>query len=328
MNILVVGGAGYIGSHAVRYLLREGHEVRVLDNLVFGHRGSVPAETLLGGDLADRASLDAALRVLPFDAVMHFAAFAYVGESVTDPAKYYRNNVVGTLNLLDAMRAADVRKIVFSSTCATYGSPEKLPITESTPQNPINPYGYTKLVIERALTDYAHAYGLGAAALRYFNASGAADDGSIGEDHEPETHLIPLIFRAAQGQIPHISVFGTDYPTPDGTCIRDYIHVDDLADAHWRVLDRVQPGKLAVYNLGTGRGYSVREVIQSAERVTGLPIPVVEGPRRAGDPPVLVAGAEAARRDLGWEPKYTEIDDIVGSAWAWHSSHPSGYGDR
>jgi UDP-glucose-4-epimerase GalE len=265
---------------------------------------------------------------LPFDAVMHFAAFAYVGESVTDPAKYYRNNVTGTLNLLDAMREAGVGKIVFSSTCATYGIPDRVPMTEATPQNPINPYGYTKLVIERALADYARAYGIGAAALRYFNASGAADDGSIGEDHDPETHLIPLLLQVALGQRPHVTVFGTDYETPDGTCIRDYIHVDDLADAHWRVLDRVRPGELIAYNLGTGNGFSVRQVIDSARRITGREIAVVEGPRREGDPPALVAGAEAARRDLDWVPAHTTIDTIMESAWRWHSSHPRGYADR
>lgn len=328
MNILVVGGAGYIGSHAVRYLLKAGHTVRVLDNLVFGHEAAVPAGVLIRGDLDDRSALKRAFATLPFDAVMHFAAFAYVGESVTDPAKYYRNNVVGTINLLDAMREAGVQKIVFSSTCATYGIPDTVPITEATPQNPINPYGFTKLVIERALIDYATAYGIGAAALRYFNASGASEDGSIGEDHEPETHLIPLILQVALGQRPNVTVFGTDYPTPDGTCIRDYIHVDDLADAHWRVLDRIQPGRLIVYNLGTGKGFSVNQVIDSARRITGRSISVVQGPRRAGDPPALIASADAAARDLGWTPRFVDIDSIVESAWRWHSTHPHGYADR
>jgi UDP-glucose 4-epimerase len=328
LKILVVGGAGYIGSHAVRYLLRAGHEVRVLDNLIFGHERAVPAGLLIRGDLADSPSLNDALQGAGFDAVMHFAAYAYVGESVTDPAKYYRNNVIGTLNLLDAMRAAAVSKIVFSSTCATYGIPAKVPITEATPTNPINPYGYTKLVIERALADYAAAYGIGAAALRYFNACGSADDGSIGEDHDPETHLIPLVLDVALGKRPNVTVFGTDYPTPDGTCVRDYIHVDDLADAHWRVLDRIQPGKLLIYNLGTGQGASVRQVIDAAERITGKPITVIEGPRRPGDPPELVAAADAARRDLGWTPRYTNIEEIVESAWRWHQSHPNGYRDH
>jgi UDP-glucose-4-epimerase GalE len=325
MRILVVGGAGYIGSHTVRHLARSGHEVWVYDNLVHGHRAAVPEGRLIEGDLGDVAKLESALRGGAIDAVMHFAAFTSVPESVSDPARYYRNNVVGALNLLDAMRAAGVGKIVFSSTAAVYGVPDEVPIPESAPTRPINPYGFTKLAIERALADYASAYGLGAATLRYFNACGAAADGTIGEDHRPETHLIPLILQVALGQRPTIAIAGTDYPTPDGTCIRDYIHVDDLADAHLRVLERIEPGRSLTYNVGTGSGVSVREVVDAVRRVTGHPIPVIEGPRRAGDPPSLVASADAARRDLGWSPRYTEITPIVASAWAWHSAHPRGY---
>jgi UDP-glucose-4-epimerase GalE len=328
MRILVVGGAGYIGSHAVHYLQRAGHDVWVLDNLDIGHDAAVPQGRLIVGDLADRGSLEEALRRQAIDAVMHFAAFASVPESVAEPGRYYRNNVVGALNLLDAMRAAGVPRIVFSSTAAVYGIPEVVPITEESPTRPINPYGFTKLAIERAIADYARAYGLGGAALRYFNACGAADDADIGEDHAPETHLIPLVLQVALGQRAHVTVYGTDYPTPDGTCIRDYIHVSDLADAHLRVLERIEPGRLLVYNVGTGAGASVRQVLDAARRVTGHAIPVVEGPRRAGDPPALVASADAARSALGWSPRYTEIEPIVASAWTWHSAHPDGYGDR
>jgi UDP-glucose-4-epimerase GalE len=328
MRILVVGGAGYIGSHAVRVLAKAGHDVWAYDNLVYGHRAAVPAERLIVGELHDRPLLARTLAERKIDAVMHFAAFALVGESVIDPAKYYQNNIVGSLALFEAMRSADVRKIVFSSTTATYGVPEKIPITEAESQKPINPYGYTKLVIEQALADYAKAYGFGYAALRYFNASGASPAGDIGEDHTPETHLIPLVLQVALGQRPNIAVFGTDYPTPDGTCIRDYIHVDDLADAHLRALDLLEPGKALKLNLGTGRGYSVREVIEACRRVTGHAIPDIVGPRREGDPPELIADATAARSTLGWQPRYTTIDAIVETAWRWHQTHPRGYADR
>ena len=328
MRILVVGGAGYIGSHAVQLLGRSGHDVHVLDNLSVGHKAAVPPGTLIRGDLADLPGLETALRTHQIEAVMHFAASASVPESVADPAKYYRNNVVGTLNLLDAMRSSGVRRIVFSSTAAVYGVAGAGPIVEDSPKAPINPYGFTKLAIERALADYAHAYGFGSATLRYFNACGAADDGSIGEDHSPESHLIPIVLQVALGQRPHVEVFGTDYPTPDGTCIRDYIHVEDLAEAHRLVLARIEPGKALTYNVATGRGASVREVVEAARRVTGRPIAVVERPRRAGDPPALVASGEALRRDLGWSPRYTEIEAIVASAWRWHTGHPRGYGDR
>ena len=327
MNVLLTGGAGYVGSHAARLLELAGYDVWIYDNLAYGHRAAVPPGKLIEGDLLDGARLTAALRDRKIDAVMHFAAFAYVGESVTEPAKYYRNNVVGALSLLDAMRAAGVGRIVFSSTCATYGVPEVVPITEAEKQAPINPYGFTKLVIEQALADYARAYDFGYAALRYFNASGAAEDGSIGEDHDPETHLIPLVLQAALGQRDEVLVYGDDYPTSDGSCIRDYIHVDDLGRAHIAALERLQPGTGLKLNLGTGVGASVLEVIEAARRVTGQRIPhrIVE--RRPGDPPVLVADASLARRMLDWTPKYVGIEPIVASAWQWHEAHPQGYGD-
>lgn len=327
MNILVTGGAGYVGSHAVRLLTQAGHEVWVYDNLSAGHRGACPAERLIVGALAEQSRLTAALREHRIEAVMHFAAFALVGESVENPAKYYNNNVLGSLSLLDAMRSAGVQKLVFSSTTATYGVPDKMPIAEDTPQQPINPYGFTKLVIERALADYAHAYGLAYAALRYFNASGANPAGDIGEDHTPESHLIPLVLQVALGQRKEIAIFGEDYPTPDGTCIRDYVHVDDLADAHLRALDRLQAGQGLKLNLGTGRGYSVREVIEACRRVTGHQIPATIGPRRAGDPPELIADATRAGEQLGWQPRYRDIEEIVATAWKWHSTHPHGYGN-
>jgi UDP-glucose-4-epimerase GalE len=328
MRILVTGGAGYIGSHAVRLFLARGHDVWVYDNLSEGHRRAVPAERLIVGDLSEVPRLDNALVMHRIEAVVHFAAFAYVGESVRDPGKYYQNNLVNTLGLMECMRRNGVGRMVFSSTCATYGVPERVPITEDEPQRPINPYGAGKLAVERALADYAAAYGWGYAALRYFNAAGASPDGTIGEDHDPETHLIPLVLEVALGRRPHIEVFGTDYPTPDGTCIRDYIHVDDLAEAHLLALEALPSGKGLCLNLGTGRGYSVREVIRTAEEVTGKPVAVKEGPRRPGDPPVLVAAAEKAQRELGWRPRYTELRPIVETAWNWLRNHPRGYADR
>ena len=325
MRILVTGGAGYIGSHAVRVFLEHGHDVWVYDNLSFGHAEAVPVERLIVADLGERERLSAALREKKIEAVVHFAAYAYVGESVEQPFKYYRNNVANTLILLEAMQSAGVSKVVFSSTCATYGVPEIIPITEATPQQPINPYGRSKLVVEWMLADAARSYGLGYAALRYFNAAGAHPSGEIGEDHTPESHLIPLILQTIMGQREAIHVFGTDYPTPDGTCIRDYIHVDDLAVAHLRALERLQPGNGLHLNLGTGHGYSVREVINICTRVTGMPAKVIESPRRAGDPPALVAAATAAREILGWLPRSTDLRDIVETAWRWHRSHPKGY---
>jgi UDP-glucose 4-epimerase len=277
--------------------------------------------------LADRERLERTLSLRRIEAVMHFAAFAAVGESVADPAKYYQNNVVASLALLEAMRAAGVTKIVFSSTTATYGEPLRQPITEDEPQRPINPYGFAKLVIERALADYANAYGFAYAALRYFNAAGASPDGDLGEDHNPESHLLPIVLQVALGQRERITIFGDDYPTPDGTCVRDYIHVDDLGAAHVEALAHLRPGGGLQLNLGTGRGHSVREVIDACRRVTGHAIPCDVGPRRAGDPPELVADSSRAQALLGWRPKYTELQAIVETAWRWHSTHPRGYAD-
>jgi UDP-glucose-4-epimerase GalE len=325
MRILITGGAGYIGSHAVKLFLARGHDVWVYDNLSMGHRQAVPADRLVVGDLKETDRLDQVLVERRIEAVVHFAAFAFVGESVREPAKYYQNNLVNTLNLMECARRHKVGKFVFSSTAATFGVPEKMPITEETPQTPINPYGTTKLTIEHALADYAKAYQWGYAALRYFNASGAAADGTIGEDHDPETHLIPLVIYAAMGRRPQIEVFGTDYPTPDGTCVRDYIHVEDLAEAHLLALEKLTPGAELRYNLGIGRGYSVREVIRTVEEVTGKKVAVKEGPRRPGDPPVLVASSVKIQRELGWRPRYTDLRGIVQTAWSWHQSHPRGY---
>lgn len=325
MNILVVGGAGYVGSHAVRLLLRAGHTVWVYDNLSKGHRAAVPSGCLIEGELADRRKLIEVFRQHTIDAVMHFAAFALVGESVHEPAMYYQNNVSATLELLEAMRAAGVWRIVFSSTTATYGQPDIIPISESTLQLPINPYGFTKLVIEHALTDYAHAYGFGCAALRYFNASGASSSGEIGEDHDPESHLIPIVLQTALGQRDQVTIYGDDYPTPDGTCIRDYVHVDDLGDAHLKALQLLQPQSNLQLNLGTGRGQSVQSVIEACRRATGHEIPTVIGPRRPGDPAELVADSRKAQRELNWQPRYMDIGEIVETAWKWHRTHPRGY---
>jgi UDP-glucose-4-epimerase GalE len=327
MRVLVTGGAGYVGSHAAKFLAASGHDVVVVDNLAEGHRTAVGKLPLVVVDLLDQAAMVDVLTTHRIEAVMHFAAFAYVGVSVTEPAKYYHNNIVGTLSLLDAMLAADVKRIVFSSTCATYGIPTKVPIREDHPQAPINPYGFTKLAIERALADYAHAYGLGYAALRYFNASGAAEDGTIGEDHDPETHLIPLVLQVALGQRENVAIFGTDYPTPDGTCVRDYIHVDDLAAAHVLALEKLGDGAALKLNLGTGRGASVQEVVDIAREVTGHTIPTRHAERREGDPPELVADPAAAKREIGWVAKHQEMRGIIESAWRWHKTHPHGYGD-
>ncbi|PSO79724.1 MAG: UDP-glucose 4-epimerase GalE [Cyanobacteria bacterium QS_4_48_99] len=321
-TILVTGGAGYIGSHAVLALQRRGYEVIVLDNLVYGHRDiaeKVLKVELVVGDISDRSLLDDLFATRNIAAVMHFSAYAYVGESVSDPAKYYRNNVVGTLTLLEAMAAASVQKFVFSSTCATYGMPETIPIPENHPQNPINPYGATKLMVEQILKDFEAAYGLKSVSFRYFNAAGADPTGLIGEDHHPETHLIPLILLAALGKRDSISIFGTDYPTRDGTCIRDYIHVTDIAQAHVLGLEYLlQGGETEIFNLGNGNGFSVREMIATAQAVTGREIPVALGDRRPGDPPSLVGSSEKARKSLGWHPQYSDLSQIVSHAWQWH----------
>jgi UDP-glucose 4-epimerase len=326
MRILVTGGAGYVGSHAARVVARSGHDVWVYDNLSRGHGAAAPSGRLVVGDLTDRPLLERVLREKQIEAVMHFAAFAYVGESVTEPAKYYLNNIGGSLALLEAMRAADVRRLVFSSTTATYGEPKRIPTPEDEPQQPINPYGFSKLAIERALDDYAHAYGFAFAALRYFNAAGCSPDGDLGEDHKPETHLIPLVLQVALGRREKIVIFGNDYPTPDGTCIRDYVHVDDLADAHVKALDHLRPSEGLKLNLGTGRGHSVLEVVEACRAVSGREIRAEIGPRRPGDPPELVADASRAAKQLSWRPRF-DLHSIVETAWRWHAAHPQGYND-
>jgi UDP-glucose-4-epimerase GalE len=323
--VLVTGGAGYIGSHAVRLLEARGVPVVVLDDLSTGWRAAVRAP-LEPADLSDRAALEAAFARRRPRSVIHFAARTYVGESVEKPAEYYRANVLNTWNLLEAMRAHRCQEIVFSSTCATYGLPQRLPIDEEHPQLPISPYGRTKLHMEHMLQDYARAYGLRIAALRYFNAAGASQDGDLGEVHEPETHLIPLVLQVALGRSREIRIFGDDWDTPDGTCIRDYVHVEDLAEAHFAALARLQAGVPSILvNLGTGTGYSVREVIDAARRISGHAIPAQVAPRRPGDPPVLVSGGTRARDVLGWVPQRTAIADIVGDAWRFHRAHPRGY---
>lgn len=329
MQVLVVGGAGYIGSHAVKLLEKAGHRVIVVDNLSRGHRAAVPAAIpFYCLSLAEKDTIEHVLRQHRVECVMHFAAFAYVGESVQRPLDYYQNNVAETVALLQAMDRVGVNRFVFSSTCATYGQPEKIPITEETPQEPINPYGRSKLFVEQILADYAASRPAFAyAALRYFNVAGAARDGTLGEDHDPETHLIPSVLLTALGRRPHLEIFGTDYPTPDGTCIRDYIHVEDLCQAHIQVMEALQPGGRLIYNLGIGRGYSVKEVVDAARRVTGIDIPVVYGPRRPGDPAVLYADASKIQRELGWRPEFTDIEAIVATAWRWFKEHPEGYAD-
>ncbi len=318
LNLLVVGGAGYIGSHMVLALLERGAQVITFDNLSTGHRDAVLGGEFVFGDLNDRDALDKVFSAHRFDAVMHFASFIEVGESVKAPAKYYANNVVNTLNLLDTMRDHGVRCFVFSSTAAVYGEPAYTPIDEVHPKAPINPYGRTKWMVEQILEDYDRAYGLKSIALRYFNAAGADPAGRLGERHQPETHLIPLVLQAASGRRPHISVFGRNYDTPDGTCIRDYIHVADLADAHWLALQRLLAGApSAAYNLGNGNGFSVQQVIDAAARVAGRPIPVIDAPRREGDPARLVADSTAARRDLGWQPTRFDLKTLIEDAWKW-----------
>lgn len=318
-TVLVTGGAGYIGSHACKALSKAGYLPVTYDNFVYGHEWAVKWGPLEHGDILDRARLDEVIARYKPQAIMHFAAFAYVGESVTNPGKYHRNNVAGSLNLLEAVRDHGIGNFVFSSTCATYGIPERSPIVEETPQHPINPYGASKLMVERMLADFDRAHGLKSMVLRYFNAAGADPENEIGEDHDPETHLIPLVLDAATGRKQNITVFGTDYDTPDGTCIRDYIHVSDLADAHVKALDALFGGaSSSALNIGNGRGFSVREVILAAERATGLNIPVIFGTRRPGDPATLVSDATKAHDVLGWEPQIKELDEILTTAWAWH----------
>jgi UDP-glucose-4-epimerase GalE len=325
--VLVTGGAGYIGSHAAKALHRAGYRVVVYDSLVAGHRGAVKDGTLVTGDITDLATVRHTLRAHDISAVMHFAAFLDVGESVREPAKYYRNNVIGALTVLEAMAAEKVGYFVFSSTCATYGEPIETPIAETHQQKPINSYGESKLAVERALPHFERAYGIRSIALRYFNASGADPDGEIGEDHSPEIHLIPRAIDAATGGV-GLTVFGDDYATPDGTCLRDYIHVSDLAEAHRLALEALcETGRSGAYNLGTGRPHSVREVIESVQRVTGLSVPWTLGPRRPGDPAVLYASPKKAQSELRWTPRFPDLDDIVATAWGWHKAHPHGYGD-
>lgn len=322
MNILVVGGAGYIGSHMVKMLSRAGYRPVVADDLSNGFRGAVREAPLHVGDIGDPGFVDALLAQTQPAAVMHFASFIQVGESVRDPARYYRNNVAATQVLLDGMRAHGIDRFIFSSTAAIFGDPDYVPIDETHPKRPINPYGRSKWMVEQMLEDYDAAYGLKSVCLRYFNAAGADPDGELGECHQPETHLIPLILQVASGRRPHIAVYGDDYDTPDGTCLRDYIHVQDLCDAHRLALrGLLDGGGSERFNLGNGQGFSVREVIEAARRVTGQPIPVVIAPRRAGDPPRLVADARRARERLGWRPQFTDLDTIIAHAWAWERKH-------
>lgn len=317
-QVLVVGGAGYIGSHMVWLLGQKGVDVVTLDNLSSGHRDAVKHGRFVHGDIADRLVLDKVFSENRFDAVMHFASFIQVGESVQDPAKYYQNNVANTLNLLNAMRAHGVQRFIFSSTAAIFGEPQYSPIDERHPRQPINPYGRSKLMIEQALADYDHAYGLKSVCLRYFNAAGAHPDALLGERHDPETHLIPLVLQVASGRRREITVFGRDYDTPDGTCVRDYIHILDLAEAHWLALEYLdRGGATTAFNLGNGAGYSVEEVIRTVARVTGKQVPVVDGPRRDGDPAQLVADSSRIKSELGWVPAYADLDRIVEHAWAW-----------
>jgi UDP-glucose-4-epimerase GalE len=323
--VLVTGGAGYIGSHAAKALGLAGYRVVVFDNLSAGHREAVKYGTLVEGDIADVAAVRDTLRRYEIFAVMHFAAFLDVGESVREPARYYRNNVIGALGVLDAMAAESVKYFVLSSTCATYGEPQETPIPETHPQRPINSYGETKLAIERALPHFEIAYGLRWVALRYFNAAGADPGGEIGEDHAPEIHLIPRAIEAATGGR-GLQLFGDDYPTPDGTCLRDYIHVSDLADAHVRALDlMIETRRSTAYNLGTGTPHSVRQVIEAVECVTASRVPWTLAPRRPGDPATLYAAPQKAQRELGWTPRFPDLESIVRTAWAWHQNHPHGY---
>ena len=326
MKLLVTGGAGYIGSIVAAQLLEAGHDVCVLDHLERGHAAAVPAGARL--EQVDLLDADATKVVLAqgYDAVLHFAALALVAESVSNPERYHRGNFVGTLNLLDAMREAGCKRLVFSSTCAVYGEPEEVPMPETLPTDPVNAYGASKLAVDRMITDECRAHGLGAVSLRYFNVAGAS--GELGEDHEPETHLIPLVLRAAAGRREYVSVFGTDYPTADGTAVRDYIHIEDLGAAHVLGLEQAtNPGEHRIYNLGNGTGFSVREVIEAARAVTGRDVPVKEEGRRPGDPAALVASSRKIRDELGWVPRKPEIETMIADAWAWYQARPAGYGD-
>ena len=324
--ILVTGGAGYIGSHTVKLLLEAGYEVVTFDSMELGHPEAVVGGEIVSGNLLDRAKLDETFDRFPIEAVVHFAAYASVPDSVANPDKYFRNNIGGGLNLLDAMRAHGVRRIIFSSSAATYGEPLEVPIPETHPRNPTNPYGESKFMFEKILKWYDVAYGIKSVSLRYFNASGADPGGKIGEDHDPEGHLIPIVLQTALGQRESVQVFGTDWDTPDGTCIRDYIHVNDLSDAHLLALKALQDGaETTAYNLGNGDGHSVMQVIETAESVVGRKIPWDAAPRRPGDPARLVASSDRLKRELGWKPRYPDLRTIIEHAWAWHSTHPGGY---
>lgn len=326
MAILVTGGAGYIGSHCVASLLEHGYDVAVID--CGGHKASLKGGRLYEGNLLDKAFVRDVFSKEQVEAVIHFAAYSLVGESMTVPEKYFHNNVGGALNLIDTMLEFKTPYLVFSSTAATFGEPKRVPIEDADPQEPTNPYGESKLIIEKMLKWNDTAHGLKYCALRYFNVAGAWHDGSIGEDHRPETHLIPLILQVAQGKRESLKLFGTDYPTEDGTCVRDYIHVEDLIDAHLLALDYLKKGNpSAAFNLGNGTGFSNRQIIEAARKVTGHPIPVIEEGRRPGDPAVLIASSKKAMEVLGWQPKYTNVEDIIATAWKWHSTHPDGYGD-
>jgi UDP-glucose 4-epimerase len=327
MRILIAGGAGYIGSNMTAMLKESGHEPVVFDNLSRGHRGAVAEATFIEGDLCDFDLLVQTLKQYKIEAVMHFAALIEVAESVREPLKYYHNNVCNTQNLLSAMESAGVDKFVFSSSAAVYGMPAEIPITEDCPKQPINPYGQTKLAVERMCHYQSGAGRLRYASLRYFNAAGAGADGEIGEDHRPESHLIPLVIQAALGKRDSVSIYGTDYDTSDGTCIRDYIHIEDLCRAHLLALERLETETELVYNLGNGKGYSVRQVVDTVKKVSGKNFEAVEAPRRTGDPAVLTADATKAKKELDWEQKFTELEKIIETAWRWHSSHPDGYDD-
>ncbi len=325
MNVLLTGGAGYIGSHLVRALRRAGHECVVYDSLAKGHAAAVEGVELVVGDVADRERLTGVLRDRRIDLVVHLAAFIEAGESVARPDRYFHNNTIIGMTLLDAMRDADVSRMVFSSTAAVYGTPERVPIEETDRLDPINPYGASKLCVEFMLRAYTRAFDMGFCSLRYFNVAGAHPDGDIGEDHRPETHLIPLVLGVPLGKRESVKIFGEDYDTPDGTCIRDFIHVCDLCDAHVLAAGAIEPGAVKVYNLGSGEGFSVRQVIETCREVTGHTIPAESAPRRPGDPPRLVASSKRAMEELAWRPNWPELRDIIAHAWAWHEAHPDGY---